>query len=453
MFQIDETNLLEDVKDFLEDIDTYKAKRYKWSLFFKLPDGEDIQPIKVHAIDILRDYGGTAYGDQVRIAVDLMVGEYKKYIYPHRENLHVEIVREEIDFDTGGIDVDQAPTSSLYKAIPVDQVNLELEGNLDSYNQDDLNSIVRSFEFDMLNPTVDYLRQTHFSLALELTTNENALKTLYTYFGKSVPVDKDYLIKGVDIVESNSEKIHRHLVIPKGTKILSLHKWLQLHKGGIYNSGITSYIQDRTWYVFPTFNTRRYDTSTKKLLIVNVPPKKFPQLDLTYLQLENHLLVISNGEVKVHDDSELLELNLGNGLMYADSEKIREGFSVRNGNQGIITRSSNIKRYGVRERSDNKKFVPFSDEPITSNHPKQMSKLTRRNGLHLELTISNSDPDLMYPGQPVKILYLNGDDLDEIKEKDGVLIKADHSVTNIAEGPNGSQFVCNSIITVFAERD
>lgn len=450
LFQLDETNLGEEIKGIIEKGEEVGNTRFLWRVTFKFPDGTSLTPFKITAIEILEDYADSL-GDQVRLVVDLPIGDYKTLIYPNRSDLFVEVVQEPINFNTGIALEDEPIGSWLYKAIPLDQVDIELEGNVTSANKKDLDMQISSFEFDMINPTVDYLRQSVFGVTIEGTTNENALRTLYTYFGKRVPVDAEYVIKGVDVVKSNSDYMHRHLVIPDGTRVLDIHKWLQLHKGGVYSAGIASYIKGKYWYIFPPFNTQRYDDVKNKLLFINLPLLKYPQLELSYDVFENHTVVLLNTEVKSHDDTEKKELNEGVGVMYVNSEKIRSGFVTMDKNKGTVKRSDNIKRFGLHNRKEGYNYVPFSEDKISSNDSKQMSRLTRRNGIHMVVNFTNSDPKLMYPGQPVKMMYVDGDDFDTLQERQGVLLKAEHSITNQG-GAFNNQMVCNSVLTLFIER-
>jgi hypothetical protein len=60
----------------------------------------------------------------------------------------------------------------------------------------------------------------------------------------------------------------------------------------------------------------------------------------------------------------------------------------------------------------------------------------------------NSQPDLIYPGMQVKILYMEDG---EVKELFGVALKAHHYIQLRGQGATATRYICQSAVAVFVQ--
>jgi hypothetical protein len=79
----------------------------------------------------------------------------------------------------------------------------------------------------------------------------------------------------------------------------------------------------------------------------------------------------------------------------------------------------------------------------------QYSKLAARDGSVIMMEWENSEPDLLIPGMPVKILYLEEDNL---RETYGTLVKAHTFVGLKGKGFTANRYSTNTVLAVFVSR-
>lgn len=115
-------------------------------------------------------------------------------------------------------------------------------------------------------------------------TMEDFLKTTRTNYAQSAVVDAANKMQGIDIVTPDNQAKRDHIVVPHGTRLLDLPDYVQHKCGGVYSTGLGSYLRDRHWYLYPLLDYARAAKGEDLVTILVVPLKKFSGTARTYRQ-------------------------------------------------------------------------------------------------------------------------------------------------------------------------
>lgn len=304
-------------------------------------------------------------------------------------------------------------------------------------------------KFQLTDPLVERLRMESVGGIFPDTSCADLLSFLLTDINQKLQLDEENKIEGVDFFEPTLKEKQKQIVLPHATRFVEAPDFLQSKVGGIYNAGLGFYLQKKHWYVYPLYDLTRFDKSLKTLTLVNVPKNRMPGAEVTYRTTGNQVIALITGATKFRDDSESQILNEGNGVRFLDARKLMDGFSETSKNRTTILRANNNNEFVAEQRKTGLNNVHASPVRITSNNFVELSRLAQRAGAPFQCVWENSNPDLLYPGMPVKYMYVvNG----EVKEALGVLIRAHHNIGTYAPGAKSKRYVSNSVLTVFIDR-
>ncbi len=411
---------------------------------------EDQQVLKVVQIDIKRDYEQN-YTDELILTVMIPFGKYAKRIHPERNNLEVTITRKPMTELGSGEDANKSPLVERYVAILMNQGNPLIEGddfNIPSEDALDL-SRIETVHFQLIPKSVDQIRMKSVGNVYRGVSNEDTVKTILTMESQSLDLPKELLPIGVDMVPSNVKTKRDHVVIPHGVKLVELPQYIQDKCGGIYTAGLGFYYQNKHWHLYPLYNTDRFDDSLDKVTIINVPGDKLKGAERTYRKDGNNTIILATGESQFKDTSDQLQLNDGNGARFADASIFMDGFVATKGNRTVAARGGNVNEVISTERQTGRQNVHVTPSRITANSAKEYSELARREGSLINLLWENADPDLIFPGLPVKILYQEDDVIRELR---GVVLKAQAFIHMKGQVMFSNMHYTNLGISIFVNR-
>ena len=172
-----------------------------------------------------------------------------------------------------------------------------------------------------------------------------------------------------------------------------------------------------------------------------------PTTDNSFSVEEKHVKLVATGNIQHLDNTEAYLQNLGNGVRYQDANKLMDTYASTEAGITSISRASNLREYIVEEREDMLNYVPYSNDKITSNHYTQLSELNVRRGAVVNLMWENSDPDVLRPGMPAKLLYSAKD---EVRSVVGILVSCAHAYAKETEAFTDQRLRCNSTLTLWA---
>ena len=412
---------------------------------------DDVDITRVISIDTKRDYE-LDFAEEITISCFIPAGTYVKRIYQNRNELEMSVIVTPIDNLTGLALSDEERIDNRYVAIlredissPVIESQVNAEIDEETLNRADMLSV----SFQLIDKNIYELRMATVGGAYRNTTNGDLIKSLLTIESNKTNVPNEFKCLGVEMVPPNNISKRSHLIIPHGTKITYLPQYVHEECGGVYSTGFGYFYQDRNWYVYPLYDTKRFDSATDTLIAVNLPANSYPGLTKTYRFSGNSLVVLLSGETKFEDRSDQNDLTLGNGVRFSDASKFMEGYVTVKNNEALVDRSKNATEVVIEGRKDKKNFVPMSNVPIRSNVYVQYSAMANRGISIIQAVWESANPKYLKPGMPVKFLYL---DKDEVVELQGVLLKV-HAYTHTLEKTMfASKFVTNVNMVIGVER-
>lgn len=389
--------------------------------------------------------------------VELMIGAgtYLYDIYPWRRDLKIRLYRIPVGAASNIPLQNIAIETTEYKAVLFDTRDLSVEGNgRESIDKRAMDlTTLDKYTFQLIDPITEQLRLIQVGGIFSNVVPGVLLRTLLTQYSNTIDIDPTLKPLGVDLRPPSNNNKRMSVLIPHGKPLLDnqndvgIAGYLQ-KTYGIYNAGIGCYYQKRHWYVYPLFDCQQYDKSSRKAMIVNVPDKDMRGVETTYRQEGKNLFIVATGEVSYVDRSEHDQMNLGNGARFAGAE-IFNNFATGKGNEAVVDRSAVLSEFVVDNNPGNLNNAAFSSERITTNPYYQASKLSPRLGGQISLKWENSNPDILTPGLPIRVLYTRSG---EVRALDGVLLAVETS--NRMEGTVGAitRHRRTSILSLFVTR-
>lgn len=410
----------------------------------------DIPAVKVVSVDKRADYE-TSYTDLVVLRVAMTGGVYANQVYPYRGDLEVTLTQYPIGEASVTPDNTGQVQGVRYQASLRDTGDPMLKGqsiNLNSQDAMDLTNFLE-IEFQLLEKTVEQLRMLSVGGVTRDCTVGDFLRTTLTTYGQSTSVSADSQLLGVDMADPSNQTQRDHIVIPHGrVGLLDLPDYVQQKCGGVYSTGLGSYIRDRHWYLYPLLDYSKFDQADQTATILVVPPKKYSGIERTYRQDPGNLVLIASGEFNFKSDSDAQQLNHGNGVRYADASKLMESYVTTTGNKTLAARGAVNSEYVSTARANGLNNVKTAGNAITANPYEVASQLARRNGALVSVLWENSNDSLLTPSMLVQVLYLvNG----QVKALKGVIVKTQTNVAMTGVGLTDGRYTCNTGIACFVQ--
>jgi hypothetical protein len=213
----------------------------------------------------------------------------------------------------------------------------------------------------------------------------------------------------------------------------------------VYNSGLGSYIQGNNWYIFSLYDTSRFHEAKKTLTVFVLPKKKFPEVERTYRIKGDSTVIITTTETDFRGDNDIQFVTQGAGVRFTEASKVMEDFGTSSGNKTTVERKKNNNEFMFVGREDGINFAPVTQDRVTSNPFQHYTDLAARRGGLFKMNWENSNPNLIFPGMMVRIVYL---DHDVMKDAYGVVLAGIHRVVKVGE-MNTIKHSCNSQLYVF----
>ncbi len=443
---IDESALWDQVMDVVNG-PTKPVNKY-WEADIHA-NGKTITAMKLLNIDRVRDFEQD-FAPVIMIDVMLPLGEYTYLVYPFQDALEVTLYATPLE--EAGQTVSEALPIAMerFTAVLIDKGNPMMNNsgpNTPSQEVLDLTNMI-TCTFQLQNKAVEQMRMRSYGNTFRDQTVEDVLLTIMTTESQKVKVDSSMKPLGVNLVPPSRKGKQQHISIPQGIPLVDIPNYIHLREGGIYSAGLGYFYENQYWYIYPCYDVTRFKKTEKTLTVISVPSNKLPQVERTYLQNGSSLIVIATGEIKFADDSTKNQLALGNGLMFADANKLNSVGEVK-GNKLMASRAKVASEFIGEKRDNGNNYVPRSKAMVSGNPYVQFSTIAKREGSVFVFIWDNSEGVLIEPGMVSKILYLEED---VIKELYGVVLKAHEFTELVGIGATASRHATRTMVSIFTER-
>ena len=419
----------------------------QWRCVVETPD-EYVEPLKFFSIDIDRRYD-EHFADYVLVDMVLPLGAFNHRIMPFKDDLHLRIARYPLPEQ--GEEIDEEIMNRRYRAIiNFDSIDILASTNVPANTEQggDLGDMIR-VEFQLVDVALEQVRIHEVGGIYRDTKPGDVVRYILTALSKQLKLPSEDKIRGVDMVKADNQHIYSHVIIPHGMRPMDVPAYVQENWGGIYNAGIGCYLQEGLWYLWPEFNVQRFNKEKKTLTVYNIPPNRYRGIERTWRTTDYQVIIIATGESKHLDRSYHQQLNKGNAVRFTAGDRVWDGFGLTQNNKHYVNRPQNNTEHEPIEKK-NYHVAPVSAVRISNNSFWQSSVVARRQGSFLTTTWENSEPEMIYPGMPVKFIYM---DDNEVKEREGVVIRVHHYIHDDRKGPVAGRHICNSALTLFIKNE
>jgi hypothetical protein len=304
-----------------------------------------------------------------------------------------------------------------YRAVLVENRNVKLEGNVQSVDEVQLadKQSLSVVNFQLIDPAAYNLRLQEVG---GIFKNANTMSTLKYFLSKIRLVDdfaKQSSVAAITADSTYQVKAFQQLVIPDGTKLQALPDFLQ-RRYGVFNQGIGCFLKNRCWYIFAPYSIAKATADVDKLVLLNVPPSKYRNLERNFVTKGRTYTILCTGETRHQKRSDTDALNLGTGVRYADSTQLLSGMTDKSSSPKLTP-----KGYMTEYRSSNYKN-DYDHTPMAGmidNPAWYASQLAARGGEIMTVTWERGTTDILTPGMPVQFITPYNDG---IKQLSGTLI-------------------------------
>lgn len=411
--------------------------------------GKIYQSLKITNIDIYKDYLNN-YCDEILIDVKLSSGTYENEFVPNKENIEVKIFHKPISENSLNEDLTQDIALIEGRAVLTDKENQFFSNPTSALDRETRDKMsIQTVTFQVVNPILEAFRMQSTGGIFRLTTGADLIKTMLLNVTNVNDVDVTYKVKGVDVAPGFNAEVKNHINIPQGTKLLDVPDYINKNVEGIYPAGLGFYLQKDIWYLYPVYDVEQFNKSNRTLTILRVPSDVLPVTDRSFVTSKNNVTIIANKSTTLTDDSDIAQLNQGNGLRFTDAKAIMEDFVAIDGNKATASRGKNVNEFIMDKRDTQLNNVVSPTAKISSNPYYEMSKIASRNGSMIDVLWEYSDSTLLHPGMPVRFMTQQGDG---ISITYGVLLAAHEMIMLEGQGMAASKHkrACN--LSVFIKR-
>lgn len=449
--RIEGTALYADIAMIMED--KSQPTHFRFDIFVR-GGGQQVIAMKMVSLDEQRDYQRN-YGDSSTLVALFVESDYDAVILPNAKDLEVMITKTRVGRPTSrSADQSFNAVTYRYKATLVDVTVPEVgEANLNSY---DKRNAMRSVTFQLIDRALYQLRLTTVGGIFRATTSADVLNTLLTAKSNALDIDESVKPLGVEMVPADTAlkadgkpNLREHVIVKSGLPLFDLPGWLQKHCGGIYNNGIGCYYTNRIWYTYPLYDNSRFDKSPRTLTIIRVPADAMPDVDHSYTLLGNHLFVLATDEAVSVDQSDHHQLNSGNAKVFPTATGIMDKYVPVDDSAGFSSESDVLGRISVTSRPDGLNNAQFDVSRVTDNTALMISELAKNTQQLMQFGWGYSNPALLYPGMPTRVLYNKGGVIETLQ---GTLVGGDSFTELAAPGMTTVHYQTKTALTVLVSK-
>lgn len=384
------------------------------------------------------------FAEETNIQIVMQPGVYNTKVIPNSEVLFLNIYKTKYS-------PYQEPevTKRTYRCFPKTTADDSVSQNSSAHlNQEAINeSNLATYEFQIFDEAVEKLRTLQTGGIYPMANTGSVIRVLLGGMSEQLEMPLEKKPLGIEMYPPDTDVYKNALMIRQGVRLVDVAKYLQEHYG-VYNTGIGCYYHAQYWHVWPLYNTKRFELARQTLTIVNVPRDRFPGIERTYELSGSSLSIVSTGETVMFDNNNMVKYNQGDGTraIRASAMSGSEGMTVDKG-QVVLHRGKTNTEILTSERVTDTNLAP-SEPEVTDNTCRILSRTAVGQGSHMQLGWENSNPDLLVPGMPLKLLYLKGD---VVVQRYGTLLRWENLYSLAGPGLTDTAMFCNSALTIFVE--
>ena len=397
---IEQSLIFGDINRILKNTNK-KYSQFHYEVYLHTPE-LDYELTQLISVEYMRNFNDNV-GDHVTISANVPAGLFVKRIYPFRDVLEVSISKV---FPKGNFE----NINTRYKFVLTNNTGA-IEGS--RYSNDSEAELDKKEAFKIEGQCVDreligIMNQPVKGFQFK-ESPEKLIPGIIVSSIKGMKIEGKPLKIKFDMVKpDNKDKVE--LMIPAGMNAVEIPTYTQMcESGGVYNHGIGCYFwnkmgKDPTFFVYPLFSPHRYYNSAKgkKLLFFYTGLAKYDNVENTYLEDGDLVMVLANSQSQAIDKGETELINTGDSVMIPSQKGMNER-NIELGSKSVaVDVAGSASSHGVKKRRDGFNIVKAIN---TRNTCKYFSGLNEKSMTQYKIVWHFADPDLVYPGMPCCYIY------------------------------------------------
>ena len=413
----------------------------------------DIPIAKLVSKDRVKDFVNTV-GDVIHVEFTMPLGDYAYNLFPYRNNLEITESRQQLSGSGSDVTPNTPILLERFKAIFMPQ-NKKIEATEYKHaDQQSMNLVeVVTVHLQLINTSLEILRTVTIGGTIQNEKPEDILRAVLGSECLKVTVAGKPSIDALDIVAADNTEVKKNFIMDHGTHLLALPTNMQERQGGVYNAGIGTYVQaykgKTILYVYPLYKTQVPKSNVPSIIFYSVPKSKYPTLDVTYRTDGLITYIVGTGDKEYKDDAEVGFMNKGVGFRMVDANAIMKQPFIMTKDGPVGARAQLNTEITSKLRTDGNNYIPFAEQAISANPFTQISRVRSSSGGTLTFHWQNPDISLLYPGIPIKVVFMNVMKRVEVL---GTVLHI-HELTQMSgKGMLGGLYGTTAMITVFIDK-
>ena len=348
------------------------------------------------------------------IKIRMQPSLYMNQILKYKDDIKIQLVTTDL--------VNR--TVMEFVAIPLLDTNPRIEGN-NSYHANiegiSVNTI-NTYNFQLLEPIFSKMRTVEISHISLMGNMENTISNIIDRETKNAIIDTTYKYDGL-VMDSpvDNDTTYKAVVVREGIKAINLPVFLQFdERYGVYNTGLGFYFKQRRWWCYKLYDLKKYDSAPKTIDIMRLPNDRAPSLEYTFFVNPDKLTILSTGDAKHDDGTDIVKQNEGVGKRLIQPSLIsgETGLHV-NAGRAVKTRVDSMAEYATAQRRSGDDYIPLDQIP-SANIYKNVTTNAVMDGSVLYIPWHCGDPGYLQPGAAVKYMFMG--DSERMEERKGILL-------------------------------
>lgn len=390
------------------------------NLYATLHTPEDDIDIKfLEAVTFHRDYN-SSIGDYIMVEFRVTVDVYKGYIEPYRDNMELTLYGYYGNNSTKDTETDAWPYEERFKMYLINQTDTQGD-KLDNLSKSDMGiagfKIIRA---QCLYRELEVLRTVTTQGIIKNVSIEDYLTWLYFIDdGSYGSVSGEPITYTSYVYPPNNTSPINHLVIPSGTKVMSVPKYIQEDNVGVYKGEIGTYFQkiyanstlgngesnQNVIFVYPLYNKDMFDETSspaKKLMIIYPANHMWDSSPNNYKVDGDTIKILPSGNIQVDDTGENEISNKGAGYISNNPMSVLSRNLEVSDSEAMAEPSDSLSAIHVQDKRDGMIYTPTLRN--VANEYILLSELSKATMCSYIVKWKFCDMNLIYPGMPVNIV-------------------------------------------------
>lgn len=379
---------------------------------------------------VFRDYEDN-FADVIELSLMFPMGTFMYDVYDGMENLEITLKELTQFYEAAAARTDTKPyvKTTRYKAVYLKDKNKAIP-NTRAMSRDDLNQrlpVVVMFQLIEKPAEAMRIKTTggSFSCGNGGVTAEQFLRNTFSEESNKILVDNQPPIDVFDIAKFDNTGAVKQLLIPSHTRLVELPDYLQEKLGGIYNDGISCYVQTvmskpgeykNTLAIFNLYDPDCPGTADSLIYCLNESGKSANYIGGIHDKSGKGIHLLAHRLSGIEDDKNTKALNRGTGFRVTDASKIMDASVTYKPDGAVFDRNQMATEVVGKDRQDGGNFA--IDKGIGFNNLALTTDVFKRASTTITAQVSNLDHTLIAPGKKYEIHYLTSEVL-----SDGTVMK------------------------------